>query len=117
MAEEYLAGSDGPFRMELKRAAISASTSGSGNNVVAAVNTKKIRVVSYDFVVAGAVNVKFQSGGSTDLTGLYTFGAAGDGKVNNFNPVGWMETVAGEALTLNLSGAVLVGGCIQYMEC
>jgi hypothetical protein len=50
------------------------------------------------------------------LTGLSYFAAAGDGEVLSFNPVGWFETVAGEALDINLSGAVAVGGHLTYVE-
>lgn len=114
MADEYLMGSDGPLMLDIKRAKIVASSSGA-TAIVAAVTSRKIRVLSYDYQVNGAVNVKWQSA-STDLTGLYYNAAAGDGKVNGFNPLGWFETVAGEALNINLSGAVAVGGVLHYIE-
>lgn len=99
-----------------KFAKIAASSSGN-NTLVAAVTAKKLRVVCYNFVVAGAVNVKFQSAASgTDLTGLKTFAAAGGGMGAGYNPVGWFETVSGELLNLNLSGAVVVGGELTYIE-
>lgn len=99
-----------------KYAKISASASGN-NTLVAAVTDKKIRVLQYNFVVAGAVNVKFQSAaGGTDISGLKTFAAAGGGMGAGYSPVGWFETAAGALLNLSLSGAVLVGGELVYIE-
>lgn len=99
-----------------KFAAIAASSSGA-NTVVSAVTSKKIRVLAAKLVANAAVNAKWQSHDTpTDLTGLSYFGAQGDGEVLPFNPVGWFETVAGEALDINLSGAVAVGGHITYVE-
>lgn len=98
-----------------KFAAISASSSGS-NTLVAAVTSKRIRVLGYAIQAAGgAVSVKFQSAGSTDLTGLFALVAnqvipGGDRRHGHF------QTVAGEALTLNLSAAVQVSGYLTYVE-
>lgn len=97
-----------------KFAVIAASSSGD-NQIVAAVTSKKIRVLAYNMVANGAVNAKFQSD-ATDKTGLKYFDAAGAGICAPFNPVGWFETVAGEKLDLNLSGAVAVGGELVYIE-
>lgn len=102
--------------VEHKFAKIAASSSGD-NTLVAAVTSKKIRVLAYKLSGAGAVNAKFQSGASgTDLTGLTYIAAAGGGQVAPFNPVGWFETAAGALLNLNLSGAVAVGGELVYVE-
>lgn len=94
------------------------SAAGSGNNtLVAAVTSKKIRVLAYNLIGAGAVNAKFQSDASgTDLTGLKTIAAAGGGLCAPFSPVGWFETATGVLLNLNLSGAVLVAGELVYVE-
>lgn len=96
-----------------KFAVISASSSGN-TSVVALVSSKKIRVLAYAFQCNAAVNVKFQSN-TTDKTGLF-YNAANTGALAGFNPVGWFETAAGEALNINLSGAVAVGGHITYIE-
>lgn len=99
-----------------KFAKIAVSSSGA-NAIVALVASKKIRVLAVAIVANAAVNVKWQSHVTpTDLTGLSYFGAQGDGEVLPFNPVGWFETIAGEALDLNLSAAVAVGGHITYIE-
>jgi len=99
-----------------KFATIAASSSGN-NTLVAAVTSKKIRVLSAVLVGNGAVNPKFQSGASgTDLTGLFYIAAAGGGVVLPFNPAGHFETAVSTLLNLNLSGAVAVGGCLTYIE-
>jgi hypothetical protein len=99
-----------------KFAKIAVSSSGA-NEIVTAVTSKKIRVLAWEVAVNAAVNFKWQSDGSpTDLTGLYYTASQGQGVARAFNPVGYFETVAGEALDLNLSGAVAVGGSLVYVE-
>lgn len=107
---------NGTTALTPKFAVIAASTSGN-NTLIAAVTSKKIRVLAYNFIGNGAVNAKFQSGASgTDLTGLKYIAAAGGGICAPFNPVGWFETASNTLLNLNLSGAVAVGGEIVYVE-
>lgn len=98
-----------------KFATITASSSGA-TTIVAAVTSKKIRVLSWTLVCNAAVNTKWQSHVTpTDKTGLHYFAANGGISVP-FSPVGHFETVAGEALDINLSGAVAVGGSLVYVE-
>lgn len=98
-----------------KFAAIAASTSGN-NTLVAAVTSKKIRVLGLYLVSNGSVNAKFQSGASgTDLTGL-AYLVANTGFVLPFNAVGWFETASNALLNLNLSNAIAVGGALVYVE-
>ncbi len=97
-----------------KFATIAAASSGD-NTLVALVGGKKIRVLAYNFMANGTVNAKFKSGGGTDLTGL-KYLLANTGLVAPFNPVGWFETVSGEALLINLSAAIAVGGELVYVE-
>lgn len=107
---------NGTTALTPKFAAIAASASGN-NTLIAAVTSKKIRVLAYNLIGNGAVNAKFQSGASgTDLTGLKYIAAAGGGICAPFNPVGWFESASGVLLNLNLSGAVAVGGEIVYVE-
>lgn len=107
---------NGTTALTPKFAAIAASSSGN-NTLVAAVTSKKIRVLAYNIIGNGAVNAKFQSGaGGTDLTGLKYIAAAGGGICAPFNPVGWFETGSNTLLNLNLSGAVAVGGELVYVE-
>jgi hypothetical protein len=98
-----------------KFAVIDHATSGD-NEIVAAVALKKIRVLSAFMISAGTVNARFESAaGGTAKTGQMNL-IANSGFVLPFSPIGWFETVAGEALNLELSGAVSVDGCLTYIE-
>jgi len=93
--------------------ALNASASGV-TTLIAATPGKSIRVVALALVANGAVNVKFQSHVTpTDITGLYYLAANG-GFVLPEAVDGWFKTVAGEALDINLSAAVAVGGSLVY---
>src|SRR3954452_886833 len=96
-------------------APVAAAASGD-NTVVAAVTGKKIRVTRFELSASAAVNAKWRSG-TTDVTGLLYFAAAGasvdsakSGEQNDF----LFETVAGQALVANLSAAIPVGGFVNY---
>lgn len=96
-----------------KFAAFTASTSGD-NSVVAAVTSKKIRVLQWRLSSNGTVNVKWRSS-TTDISGLtyliqYAQAASG------FSPIGRFETASGQALNINLSDNVSVSGEIAYIE-
>lgn len=94
-------------------AAIAVSASGA-STIVAAVTAKQIVVVAMSLIASAAVNVKAQSHTTpTDLTGLWYLAANG-GLVLPFNQGGWFASKVGEALDLNLSGAVPCGGSITY---
>jgi len=98
-----------------KFAAISASSSGD-NTIVTGVASKKIRVLAFRVNGSAAVNWKFQSSTGGDITGLFYCVSGGQGEIGAFSPVGLFQTVAGEDLQLNLSGAVAVGGYVVYIE-
>lgn len=94
---------------------ISASSSGN-NTILAAVTSKKIRVLGMYITSNGTVNAKFQSGaGGTDLTGL-GYLIANAGWVLPYSPIGWFETASNTLLNLNLSAAIAVGGVLVYVE-
>lgn len=101
--------------------AIAASSSGD-NEIVAAVTgpSRKIRVLAFHLSFGGTVNAKWKSGASTDKTGLL-YGILGTQlparaheAPSQHSPPFIFETAAGEALNLNLSGAVAVGGWVTY---
>lgn len=99
-----------------KTAKISLAASGT---IVAAVSSKKIRVLSYVLVAVTKTAVKFQSHTTpTDLTGAMTLGTTGDsgGVSSGFNPAGHFETLVGEALDLALGTSVQVSGHLTYQE-
>jgi hypothetical protein len=92
---------------------IAASSSGA-TELVAAVSAKKIVVHQLSLVANAAVNAKFQSDGTpTDLTKLYYLAANG-GIVLPWSDTGWFRTLTGEALDVNLSNAIAVGGSLTY---
>ena len=106
--------SDGTIA-QVKYAKIDAAGSGD-NTLVAAVASKKIRVISLYYLAAGTVSVRFESGASgTALTGQAEH-TAQTGAVLNRNPDGWFETVAGDLLNMELSGAISVDGALSYIE-
>ena len=90
--------------------AISASNSGD-NTILAGIAGKRIRVLNYLAVAADAVSIKWKSGAGTDLSGAIPL-IANVGAVCPEAVLGWLRTSTGEALVLNLSGAVLVAGHI-----
>jgi glutamate 5-kinase len=98
----------------LKTAVVNESASGD-RTIVAAVTGKKIVVVAYSLVVAGALTLTWKSG-STALTGPQAMAA--NGVSNMVSDVGThlFETASAEALVLNLGGAVQVGGFVTYYE-
>jgi hypothetical protein len=98
-----------------KFATIVASASGA-TTVVSAVGGKRIRVLRWSLSSNGSVNIKWQSHVTpTDITGLHyltQYAAAGGA----YCPVGIFQTVSGEALDINLSASVAVGGELTYVE-
>lgn len=106
---------DGATSLVPKFAAIDAATSGN-NTLVAAVASKKIRVIACFMIAAGAVNARFESGADgTALTGQMNL-TTNSGFVLPYNPAGWFETAAAALLNLELSGAVSVDGALTYVE-
>jgi hypothetical protein len=98
-----------------KFAVIDVASSGD-NTVLAAVASKKIRVLALMLVASGTVNVRFESGaGGTALTGIMPL-VANSGFVLPHNPLGWFETASNTLLNLELGGAVSVDGCLTYIE-
>lgn len=83
--------------------------------IVAAVPGYRIIVCGYTLMASGTVNVKFQSHTTpTDLTGLLYL-IANTGASPAINPAGLFATLVGEALDLNLSAGIAVGGHLNYI--
>jgi hypothetical protein len=100
----------------MANAAVNAASLGD-NTLVAAVAGKRIRVHAYELSSAGVVTAKFKDGAATDLTGPLTLAAAGaaaDAAERTNDSDGLFQTTAGNALVLNLSAAIVVGGFIDY---
>lgn len=86
--------------------------------LVAAVATKKIRVVQMAISGIGAASVLFESGtGGTALTGDLDVSIASDhGRlVLPFSAAGWFETAAGALLNVQVTGAGSVDGVFAYV--
>lgn len=99
-----------------KRAVIDGATSGN-NTLVAAVTGKRIRVLALFAVMTGtAVTIRFESAADgTALTGQMQ-PTQGGGFVLPYNPIGWFETLSGQLLNMELSGAQSVDGVLVYVE-
>ena len=111
----YLDSSNMIKAAPVKRVAISAASSGN-NTLLAAVTGKKIRVLAYTLLAAGAVVARFEDGaGGTALTGIMTLGT-GIPASPALNNHGHFETTAATLLNLELSGAVQVSGHFTYIE-
>jgi hypothetical protein len=109
---------NGTTALTPKFAAIAAASSGS-NTLVAAVTSKKIRVLALMGVVNAATNIYFDDGASNIIFGGSTNKielVANQGFVLQFNPIGWMETASGQALRVNLSAANKFSGGVVYVE-
>lgn len=104
--------------LQQKFANIATATSGD-NELVALVAAKKIRVVSIVVIATADVDAYFKSSGGTNIFGNGTHSidlTANMGFSLPFNPGGWFETDVGEALEINLSGAVSIAGSLKYVE-
>lgn len=99
----------------LKSAVINTSTSGD-NTIVAAVATKRIRVLAVAIVSDGTTDVRWESGASgTALTGQIPLQAREGYTISN--PWGLFETAAvNTLLNLELTAAVNVHGWVTYIE-
>jgi hypothetical protein len=103
----------------VKRKAFGVATNGD-NELVAAVANKKIRVLAIWGSALTAIAVYFTSGNAgAVLFGDSTnaIGLPANGPLHlQHNPHGWFETVAGQALDVNLSSGVKFAGGIIYVE-
>lgn len=114
LASGSVVGPDGEMTV-VKGDIIEASASGD-NTVVAAVVGKRIKVLNYTFVAAGAVTVRWKSGASISRSGAMTFSTAGGGASPGYDKNGHFTTAVGQALVMNLSASVGVGGHLTYIE-
>lgn len=103
----------------MKFVVINASLAGD-NTIVAAILGRKIRVVNYTLISAGAVTVTWKSGAATSISGPMPLAANGgmapsSSVLTPSGLIGVFETNVNEALVLNLGGAVAVGGHLTYI--
>lgn len=99
-------------RFPLKFAVVDENTAAS-NEIVAAVTSKRIRVISFFLVCSAANTVTWQSA-TAGLTGAMSLAA--NGGVSATSETGLFETDAGEALNLLSGSAQQVSGAVAYIE-
>jgi len=109
------------YSVDLRRAlaisfAVIDVASSGDNTIVAADPTRKIKVASYVIVADAAVTARWKSGVSTNLSGAMSLAANGGVAAGMQAPAGghWFETVANQALVLNLGYAIGVRGHLSY---
>lgn len=101
--------------LQPKYAFVDQAASTTAGTVVAAVTSKKIRVLAlYCIAGATATDVTFLSN-ATAKTAKFANGANG-GAVLGYNPQGWFETVAGEALKATTGAGSSTGIGVVYVE-
>lgn len=106
-------GSEGKSVLLVKSAPIAASSTGA-NTLVTGVASKQIKPIHIIVSSAGEVNVRFLSA-ATPISGWFYLPNRG-GFVIPGRLHAAMKTVSGEALVMELSAAVAVGGLIEYVE-
>ncbi len=107
---------NGTTALTPKRAFLNQAASGTNQTLVAAVALKKIRVLAAVFVAGGtATALTFNSATAGAISCLFA-NAANGGATLPFNPSGWFETVAGEALTVTTGAGSTTGIQITYVE-
>lgn len=101
--------------LEVKRAFASIPASSANESIVAAVATKKIRVLAL-FMLCGATatDITLQSN-NTAISPLFA-NAANGGAVLPFNSFGWFETTAGQALKASTGAGSATGLLVLYVE-
>ncbi len=98
-----------------KFAFANVAASQTDSSLVALVASKKLRVLAaYALPGATATDLTFQSN-AVAISAKFANGANG-GEVLPFNPVGWFETVAGEALKVTTGAGSTTGIGVVYVE-
>ena len=117
MSEELITKNDNSdlhILDELVQRAVIDSAATGDVVVVAAVAGKRIRVVAVEFIASGVVSTKWTSAAAgTTISGVQS-NVDGSGQQLGLNPIGWFETVAGDALVLNKTAAIQTGGSLLY---
>jgi hypothetical protein len=99
------------FTTQMKSAFITGSASA---DVVAAVSSTKLRVMSMAITSVSGCTVKIQSGGSTDKTP--PFHITPDGNLTLSNTLGIFESGTGEKLNAVVSGTTTYSVMLTYRE-
>jgi len=100
-------------RGPLKHAIISHASSGDNTIVENTSSEKRVVVLNYILVAAGAVTAQWQDEGA-NLSGAMALAANGGVSATGSQEEPLMETAKGSDLQLNLGGAVAVAGHLTY---
>ena len=82
-------------------------------DVVAAVSSKSIRVISLTFTINAPANIRWLSA-AANISGLMEF--ADSGGLTNSEKTGLFWTQVGDALRLNVDAVATVAGVLTYIE-
>jgi len=106
---------NGITALTTKRAIANIAASATATSLVALVASKKIRVIAVYCITGGtATNITFNSA-SAAISPLLASGING-GVILPLCPVGWFETVSGEALTVTTGAGSTTGVGVLYLE-
>jgi len=102
------------------KTAIISTTAPGDSTIIAAISEKRIRVLAYTLSISSNSHIRWKSG-ATPISGeMHMSGGSsiaihlGDQWPGGGLPV--LVTEPGEALVLNVGGAVTVGGHLTYVE-
>lgn len=103
------------FSSEVKFATVAQASGTLTSDLVAAVSSKKIRVLSYTISAETACSVKFETGASaaTVAESLYL---PVNGSITQACELGLFETASGDKLMINKTGAANITVTISYRE-
>jgi hypothetical protein len=99
------------FTSELKSAFITGAASA---DVIAAVSSRKLRVMAMTITSVSGCTVKLQSGAVTDITP--PFHIAANGNLVQSNPLGLFESVISEKINAVVSGTTTYTVMLSYRE-
>ena len=103
------------FSEDVKFSTVAQASGTASSDLVAAVTSAKIRVLSYTISADAACSVKFNSGASASTIANNIYLAANSTVVQSAD-LGLFETVAGEKLLLVKTGTANVSVTISYRE-
>jgi len=90
-------------------------TAAASNVIIAAVASRKIRILGWSLVSLLANTLTWEDEDAVKLVGPCSLGATGDWTAP-YTPAGWQETPVGKGLNLLASAADQVGGVVIYQE-
>lgn len=109
-SDPYVVQNDA-FTSELKSAQV---TSSSNVDVIAAVSSVKLRVLSMAITASSGCTVKLQSGATSDKTPPFHLGA--NGNITLSNSLGLFESASGEKINAVVSGTTDYSVFLSYRE-